>query len=664
MDSSVRALRAAAGAAAFAWGVAATLSSAAPLEIAVTEKGLQSLKWNGIEYVDPSGCGQVGFTGGPSGITDTNKNRSPFAVTPSGASVRESTVTVSYPWGALSVTYGVKGADLDVRAVVTNTSPHAIAWWKANLFQLNSRLVFDESGRNMHWDYHRDRFGGAEPYAHWNFADPHVYWWNDGGTKILFADLDPKWETGVYRVKTDAGDRWVAAVSSDGDANGTGAKVPPGGRDTAHVALRFRSVLDSDLTVAADAYGAFGRANPLQYRWTDRRPIGTFFVAESAKGWPSNPNGWFNDPTVDVTTDAGREAFASRLLDHVDGTVAILKDADAQGVIWWDVEGARNPHPITYIGDPRVLDPKHPQHDKYAPELDTPVTHAGKTMPVVDACFAKFRDAGLQVGVTVRPQELAWNGSAPVQKGCNTPNAQTLPKVEYARERWGCRLFYVDSVADWFACWWYDSVTKKYNDVLILPEWARTRTFVNSAPFSYTGFTGWYRGAPPEVKACWPNAFICMSNYDLDSANGRENALHAVQQGNVLMFNCWYRYPALETMKKICALSGARHTPVAVDRRESAMKNAPVQFRLGGTDEDGDALQYALLEQPRHGVAEKLDPETGSVTYRPEPDFTGDDSFTFKATDASGLDSNRATVTLRVTEGGAEKADDLEDLMP
>jgi hypothetical protein len=52
------------------------------------------------------------------------------------------------------------------------------------------------------------------------------------------------------------------------------------------------------------------------------------------------------------------------------------------------------------------------------------------------------------------------------------------------------------------------------------------------------------------------------------------------------------------------------------------------------------------------------------VTYRPEPDFAGDDSFTFKATDASGLDSNRGTVTLRVTEGGAEKAEDLEDLMP
>ncbi len=74
-----------------------------------------------------------------------------------------------------------------------------------------------------------------------------------------------------------------------------------------HVALRFRPVTANVLTEAADAYGAFGRAYPLTYTWTDRRPIGTLFIAESAKGWPKNTNGWFNDEKLDVTTAEGRQ---------------------------------------------------------------------------------------------------------------------------------------------------------------------------------------------------------------------------------------------------------------------------------------------------------------------------------------------------------------------
>ena len=56
--------------------------------------------------------------------------------------------------------------------------------------------------------------GGGNPYLHWNFADPHVYWWNDGGTKIVFADLDPKWGTGVVRLKLYKGNLITAGRKS------------------------------------------------------------------------------------------------------------------------------------------------------------------------------------------------------------------------------------------------------------------------------------------------------------------------------------------------------------------------------------------------------------------------------------------------------------------
>ncbi|MCG3150737.1 MAG: hypothetical protein PCFJNLEI_04238 [Verrucomicrobiae bacterium] len=604
------------------------------LKITVSATGLQSLTYRGVEYCDPNGAGVLGFTGGAATMLDAEKKPGKFAEQPTSATVAGTTVTQTYPWGQLTVRYTVTGDDLKIEATLTNTSSQALSSWLGNLCQLNDRLKFDASGQNMHWDYQKDRWGGgSNPYLHWNFADPHVYWWNDGATKIIFVDLDPTWDTGVQRVKTPGGDRWV---------------VTAGGAATVNVALRFRPVTANVLTEAADAYGAFGRANPLTHNWTDRRPIGTLFVAESAKGWPKNPNGWFNDEKLDVTTDEGRQEFAKWLLARVDACIAVLKENNAQGVIWWDIEGARNPHPITYIGDPRVLDPQHPQHDKYAPEMDTPVTSNGKTMPVVDACFAKFRDAGFKTGITIRPQVLTWKGNAPIQAGTSKPNDETLPKVEYARHRWDCRLFYVDSVTDWFACWWYDAVTKKYPDTLLMPEWARTRTFWNAAPFSYTKFTGWTRGAPPVVKACWPNAFCAMSNVDFDNPRARVDALSAVQQGNILLFNCWYN-PG-KYIKAIYDLAGTKHTPVALDGEEHAISGAPTRVTLRATDEDNEEVRFSLLEAPQHGKLDKLDPKTGTVTYRPAAGFTGIDSFTFKATDPSGLDSNRGTIQIHIEE--------------
>ena len=650
----------------FMLGLARSVVAADALQVQVTEQGLHSLKYQGVEYCDPSGAGGLGFSSAAAGVQDTKKSREPFPSQPTGATVKDSTVTLTYPWGALTVTYSVIGADLDIRATLTNTSAQAIGWWGANLLQLNQRLVFDASGKNMHWDYSSSRFGGGgNPYLHWNFADPHVYWWNDGGTKIVFADLDPKWGTGVLRLKTEDGDRWAVVGTANGDAGNTNAVIAPGGSDSAHVALRFRPVTDSALTVAADSYGAWGRAYPLQIQWTDRRPLGMFFVAESAKGWSNNPNGWFNDPQLDVLSDTGRQKFADRLLRRVDDAIKVLQDVNAQGVIWWDVEGARNPHPITYIGDPRVLNPQHPDHDKYAPEMDTPVTFGGKTLPVVDACFAKFRAAGLQVGLTIRPQALTWTGSATVQKSTNNPADVLLPKVDYARERWGCRIFYVDSVADWFVGWWFEPVIKKHPDILLMPEWARTRTFVNSAPFSYTKFSGWYRGTPPEVKACWPNAFIGVSNLDLNDAGNRENAVHAIQQGDLIMFNCWYGGAEAQRIKAMYEITGAKHTPLAQDGMEQALAGAPTRITLHATDEDKEEVRFSLLEPPQHGSLEKLDPKTGTVTYRASAGFIGRDSFTFKATAPSGLDSNRGTVQIHVTADGKLNLQDatLDELL-
>ena len=404
--------------------------------------------------------------------------------------------------------------------------------------------------------------------------------------------------------------------------------------------------MPSALEVCADGYEAFGRAYPRTVRWTDRRPIGTFFVAESAKGWATNPNGWFNDSKVDVTTEAGREAFAKRMLERVDTSIGVLQDVNAQGVLWWDVEGARNPHPITYIGDPRVLDSTHPQHDKYAPELDTLVTYQGQSMKLVDACFKKWTDAGLKVGVTIRPQTLVWRGG-PQQANQEAAADVLCAKVTYARERWGCTIFYVDSISEWFGNWWLEKTIAKYPDLLLMPEWARTRSYRHSSQFSYTRFTGFTRGVPAEMQACWPDAFCCMGNVDYEK--NYADALVAVQHGNLQMFNCWYSSAEAKKIKQIYQATGIRHTPYAEDQQVTTARNTPAKITLRATDEDKEELHYSLLGLPRHGTLENFDPQTGAVTYRAAAGFTGGDKFAFKATAASGLDSNRGMVQVRVT---------------
>ena len=66
------------------------------------------------------------------------------------------------------------------------------------------------------------------------------------------------------------------------------------------------------------------------------------------------------------------------------------------------------------------------------------------------------------------------------------------------------------------------------------------------------------------------------------------------------------------------------------------------------TDPDGDALSYAIVDQPGHGTASVV---ADQLHYVPEAGYTGDDAFTYQATDGE-LDSNTATVGVTVTPPG------------
>jgi hypothetical protein len=268
----------------------------------------------------------------------------------------------------------------------------------------------------------------------------------------------------------------------------------------------------------------------------------------------TNPRGWFgNDPSADVTTPAGVTAFDRRMLAYADTTIAVLKRANAQGLIVWDVEGQETPV-SSYTGDPRYL-PK---------EMDA----------IADQFFKKFTDAGLRVGVCVRPQRPVKTiyGDSYDQMEVADMAYNIKDKIAYAKRRWGCTLFYVDSDArhDDSMSW---SVESAYTldpasvfqdaaaanpDCLIIPEQKITRHFAYGAP--YIELRQAVASTDPMALRVYPNAFSVI-NVSMDNPGGpldarRGELISSVKRGDVLMFQCWYTASEFQPMLDIYKAAG------------------------------------------------------------------------------------------------------------
>lgn len=85
--------------------------------------------------------------------------------------------------------------------------------------------------------------------------------------------------------------------------------------------------------------------------------------------------------------------------------------------------------------------------------------------------------------------------------------------------------------------------------------------------------------------------------------------------------------------------------PYASDMNLTTPAGVPVNGTLNGTDFDKNNLTYTIVEQPKNG---KLNTSlNGTFIYRPNNNFTGQDSFKYKVNDGN-VDSNIATVNITV----------------
>jgi hypothetical protein len=84
--------------------------------------------------------------------------------------------------------------------------------------------------------------------------------------------------------------------------------------------------------------------------------------------------------------------------------------------------------------------------------------------------------------------------------------------------------------------------------------------------------------------------------------------------------------------------------PVADAQSLTTDEDTPLTVTLTGSDVDGDSLTFTVVTQPAHGSLTGTAPD---LTYTPDPDFNGADSFTFIVNDGE-LDSAVANIDITI----------------
>ncbi len=251
--------------------------------------------------------------------------------------------------------------------------------------------------------------------------------------------------------------------------------IKPGAAEIIEVALRFGPAGLSAQAISPDLCDAFVKANPLRLHWRDRRPIAMAQLSAETDWGKGNPRGWWGlrGNGANIDTPEGKEIFNKWIMSYADQLITVADKAGSQGVIVWDLEGKQYPGCV-YYGDPRIM--------KYtAPEMEAQA----------DAFFNKLRDAGLRVGMCIRPTQIypkavpdaeieqyrphKFFAEMPYHETWDTFNIKSFglefwaygelglktktsltdikrspierldEKIKYCKKRWGATLFYIDT---------------------------------------------------------------------------------------------------------------------------------------------------------------------------------------------------------------------------
>jgi hypothetical protein len=137
---------------------------------------------------------------------------------------------------------------------------------------------------------------------------------------------------------------------------------------------------------------------------------------------------------------------------------------------------------------------------------------------------------------------------------------------------------------------------------------------------------------------------------DENNDNGKQQFPQQVQQE--LEQQDQIQLPISETGLNLTG--SANNPPTAIDNPKIIItqKDKPVEVTLAGSDIDqGDDLTAEIDKIPLNGQLNVINQTTGKVTYTPNPNFVGEDVFTFKVKDKQGqYSSNVGTVRISVQQ--------------
>jgi hypothetical protein len=515
------------------------------LNFVVGARGLDSLSFNGESFLVSPASGEL------------QPQKSAFravldAVLPlSSAGVatpnkRPDTIDLSYPWGRISCAYRKQDERLTMSIEVSNTSATAVDEFSLRLMEMN---------------FPRVPSGGPLEAGMFGFGFKGPEWLLDQCPPSIPLIADPRFVVPIIPVDYGTGalnfcsDDAECAVSVPFSTNFptrtrypfviTCRDIKPGARKIFNVSLSFGPAGAQVQDLSADALERYAKKYPFQLSWKDHRPIGAIFLAGPQIDVSSNPRRWtVNFGEIDITNDKGKAAFRAALLKLADNSVQVLKDTGAQGMITWDPEGEEFLG-ACYYGDPRLV-------PTFAPEMEFKNNGA---QSVIDEYFEKFRVAGLKVGICIRPQDIAMIDGKPVHQAADDEHAVRIlrEKIAYAKQRWGCTLFYVDSTATVGRPFYpevFKAVAQAHPDVLLIPENESMRYFAYSAPLnSYVHHK--ITSTPVGARLVYPNAFSVLMAADGDQPEDHAALLDAVRRGDILLFNGWYHNTGAEKIKKL-----------------------------------------------------------------------------------------------------------------
>ena len=453
------------------------------------------------------------------------------------------TIHLTYRWGHVSCAYHRKGDNgIAVKIQVANASAESIEDLSFRLMELNFPSI--PQGTTLEAGMFGYGFKGTthslDEYP--LLADPEFV------VPVIRVD----YATGTLNFCSDDFECSVGVPSSTNLPTATSYPlvvnchdVKPGTTRTFNVSLRFGPVGSTVPDLSADVLERYATKYPFQVRWKDHRPIGAIYLASSGIDLATNPRRWIlNFGKTDVTTDQGKATFRAALLKLADDSIKVLKDANAQGMITWDPEGEEFLESC-YYGDPRLT-------STLAPETDFKGHGATGAM---NEYFEKFRAAGLKVGVCIRPQQITMVNGKPKQGWADDEHAAQVlkDKIAYAKQRWGCTLFYVDSTytglrplnPDVFK-----AVAEAYPDVLLIPENESMRYFAYSAPLN-SYFHRRVTSTPVGARLVYPKAFSVLIAPGGDRPEDHDALVAAVRNGDILLFNGSYPDPGLDKIKRI-----------------------------------------------------------------------------------------------------------------